>query len=149
MLISQISIYIENKKGTLHALTKTLAENGIDILALSIADTLDFGIVRIIVRENDIEKCVNVAKNDGYVAKLNHIVCISVKNEAGGLSKALAVIEDNNLSVEYLYSLNYIIGNNALIAMRLKGDNLTTEEIVKILTDNGINSVNQEEINRL
>lgn len=149
MLISQISIYLENKKETLHALTTTLAENDIDILALSIADTLDFGIVRIIVRESDIEKCINAARKDGYIAKLNHIFCISVKNESGGLNKALSVIKDNNLSVEYLYSLNYIIGNNALIAMRLKSENLTNEQIEKILTDNGITAVNQEDINRL
>lgn len=149
MLITQISVYLENIKGTLRSLTKTLAENDIDMLALSIADTTNFGIVRIVVRENDIESAIKALRDNGFVAKTNHVIGIAVPNQPAGLDKALAVIEENNVSIEYMYSLNYIIGNNALMVLRLNAQDMTKDEIAKMLQDNEITTISQEDVNKL
>lgn len=149
MLITQISVYLENIKGTLRSLTKTLAENNIDMLALSIADTTNFGIVRIVVRENDIDSAIKALRDNGFVAKTNHVIGVAVPNQPAGLDKALAVIEENNVSIEYMYSLNYIIGNNALMVLRLNAQDMTKDEIAKMLRDNEITTISQEDVNKL
>ena len=149
MLITQISVYLENNKGTLRSLTKTLAENDIDMLALSIADTTSFGIVRIVVREPDIETAVKALRENGFMAKTNHVICIAVPNQPAGLDKALAVIEENNISIEYMYSLNYIIGNKALMVLRLKSDEMERSKIAELLSENDIVMITQEDINKL
>ncbi len=149
MLITQISVYLENNKGTLRSLTKTLAENQIDMLALSIADTTSFGIVRIVVREPDIETAVKALRENGFMAKTNHVICIAVPNQPAGLDKALAVIEENNISIEYMYSLNYIIGNKALMVLRLKSDEMERAKIAELLCENEIVMVTQSDINKL
>lgn len=149
MLITQISVYLENNKGTLRSLTKTLAENDIDMLALSIADTTSFGIVRIVVREPDIETAVKALRENGFMAKTNHVICIAVPNQPAGLDKALAVIEENNISIEYMYSLNYIIGNKALMVLRLKSEEMERSKIAELLSENDIVMITQEDINKL
>ena len=119
MFITQISVYLENNKGTLRTLTKVLGENSIDILALSIADTTNFGIVRLVTREADTQKAIEVLKENGFIAKTNDVICVAVQNQPAGLDSVLEIIEDSNISIEYMYSLNYIIGNKALIVLRL------------------------------
>lgn len=149
MLITQISVYLENNKGTLRSLTKTLAEHNIDILALSIADTTHFGIVRLVVREADIEPAISSLKENGFVAKINHVICIAIPNQPAGLDTVLEIIENNNISIEYMYSLNYIIGNKALLVLRLSSPNMEKEAITNLLLENKVVLINQEEINRL
>ncbi len=149
MLITQISVYLENSNGTLRSLTKALADRNIDMLALSIADTMHFGIVRIVVRGCDIEPAIAALRENGFMAKTNHVICVAVPNQPAGLDKALAAIEDNNISIEYMYSLNYIIGNKALMVLRLKADNMEKEDIAALLGKNDIMLVSQEEINKL
>lgn len=149
MLITQISVYLENNKGTLRSLTKTLAENKIDMLALSIADTTNFGIVRIIVREKDIEPATKALRENGFMAKTNHVIGIAVPNQPAGLDSALATIEANNISIEYMYSLNYNIGSKAIMALRLSSQDMKKEDIDKMLSDNNVMTVSQEDINRL
>ncbi len=149
MFITQISVYLENNKGTLRTLTKTLSNNNIDLLALSIADTTHFGIVRVVVREADIDNAINTLRENGFVAKTNHVICVAVPNRPAGLDSVLAIIEKNNISIEYMYSLNYIIGNKALIVLRLSAENMEKEDIAKLLEEKEVILVNQEEINRL
>ena len=148
MFITQISVYLENSRGTLRTLTKTLGENNIDILALSIADTTNFGIVRFVAREADIEKAMLVLRENGFVAKINHVLCTAVPNQPAGLDSVLAIIEENDISIEYMYSLNYIIGNKALIVLRLSAEKMDNEEIARLLSAKVL-LVSQEEINRL
>ncbi len=148
MFVTQISVYLENSRGTLRTLTKTLGENNIDILALSIADTTNFGIVRFVAREDDIEKAMLVLRENGFVAKTNHVLCTAVPNQPAGLDSVLAIIEENNISIEYMYSLNYIIGNKALIVLRLSAEEMDKEEIAALLSAKVL-LVSQEEINRL
>ena len=149
MFITRISVYLENNKGTLRSLTKILAENNIDILALSVADTTHFGIIRIVVREGDIDVAIKTLRENGFMAKTNNVVCVAVPNQPSGLDSVLAVIEKNNISIEYMYSLNYIIGNKALLVLRLSAENMEKEQIAETLLKQGITLIKQEEINRL
>ncbi len=149
MFITQISAYLENNKGTLRTLTKVLGENNIDIIALSIADTTNFGIVRFVARETDTDKAMKALRENGFIAKTNNVICVAVPNQPSGLDSVLAIIEENNISIEYMYSLNYIIGNKALIVLRLSSENMEKEQIANLLISNDVMMVNQEEINRL
>lgn len=149
MFIKQISVYLENSKGTLRTLTKTLAENNIDMLALSIADTLHFGITRIVVREDDVEPAITALRENGFMAKTSQVLCVAVPNQPAGLDSVLSIIEENNISIEYMYSLNYIIGNKAMMILRLAAENMEAEEIANLLSQKDVMTVNQADINRL
>lgn len=149
MYITQISVYLENNKGTLRMLTKTLADTGVDMLALSVADTTHFGITRIVVRESDVEMAMNALRDNGFVAKKNEVICVAVANQPAGLDGVLKVIEENGISVEYMYSLNYNIGNKALIVLKLAKEGKTSAELQECLAENGVRLINQEEINLL
>lgn len=149
MFITQISVYLENNNGTLRTLTKTLGENDIDILALSIADTTNFGIVRLVTRENDINTAIKVLRESGFIAKTSEVICIAVPNKPAGLDSVLAIVENNGLAIEYMYSLNYNIGNKALIVLRLSSENMDGEKIADLLSKKGVTMVKQEEINIL
>ncbi len=145
MYISQISVYLENVKGTLNKLTKLLSENNMDILALAIADTAGFGIVRFIVHEDVIDPCISLLQSAGYSARKNKVICVKVANEPGGLNKALTVLEDASISIEYMYSFNYSEEGKALLIFRLSD----RDAGVAALQANGIAVATQEEINAL
>ena len=149
MFVTQISVYLENNKGTLRELTKTLAEKGIDMLALSIADTTHFGIIRLIVREADVDKTISALRTNGFVAKTNNVICVAVPNKPAGLDGVLEIIEKEEISIEYIYSLYYNIGSKALIILRLSSENMEKEQIAELLTEKGVSLINQEEINLL
>ena len=104
MFIKQISVFLENAVGALRELTELLGKGGIDLLALSIADTQNFGIVRIIISGADVDKAIQLLKDGGYIAKVNHVICAAVPDRPLGLCELLAVIEQAGLSVEYMYS---------------------------------------------
>ena len=149
MFITQISVYLENNQGTLRSLTKMLADNQIDMLALSVADTAHFGIVRIVVRESDVDKTLTVLRVNGFMAKKNHVLCAAVRNEPAGLHRVLAVIEENDISIEYMYSFNYNIEGNALIILRLSSSGMERAQIAELLSAKGIHFVSQDAVNAL
>jgi len=102
MIVNQIAVFIENKKGRLHELTSALGKAGIDVVALTIADTYDYGIVRLITRDND--RAVNVLKDAGFAATRADLFGIEVDDKPNGLAGALKVLEDGEIDIEYLYS---------------------------------------------
>ena len=104
MFIRQISVFLENTPGALRELTELLGKGGIDLLALSIADTQNFGIVRLIIHSDEIDPAMELLKQGGYVAKVNHVICAAVPDRPLGLCELLAIIEQAGLSVEYMYS---------------------------------------------
>ena len=104
MFIKQLSVFLENNPGTLRAMTELLGRGGIDMLALSIADTQSFGIVRTIINSSQIDDAVTLLRENGYICKVNHVICAEVPDRPLGLSELLAVIEESKLSVEYMYS---------------------------------------------
>ena len=149
MYITQISVYLENNHGTLRSLTKTLADSGIDMLGMSIADTSSFGIARIVVREKDFTPAVSALIDAGFMAMKNQVLCAAVPNKPAGLDSVLAVLEDKNIFIEYMYSFNYSMDGNALMILRLSSETMDNDAIAKLLTDNGVKLCSQEEVNAL
>jgi hypothetical protein len=145
MFITQISVFLENARGTLREMTKLLAENEIDIMALSIADTSNFGIVRMIIREACIDKALNCLKNAGFMVKKTNVICVGVPNKPGALDNILAIIEETDISIEYIYSFNYGVEGDALFVLRL----LDSQKVIELFKERNIRMYSQEEINRL
>lgn len=118
MLIKQISVFVENRQGRLHMLTEVLANEGIDLKAMTIADTTDFGIMRCIVA--DPEKTLKVIQANNFTATITEVVAVEVPDVPGGLSKVLKILDEANISVEYLYSFVRKHKDNALIIFRVE-----------------------------
>ena len=138
MFIKQISVFLENNPGTLREMTELLGKGGIDLLALSIADTQSFGIVRTIVHSEQIDPAMKLLRDNGYVARVNHVICASVPDRPLGLSELLAVIEKSGLSVEYMYSfLRAAVPGTAHLILRLddgkKAEQVFDEHRIKML----------------
>ena len=104
MFIKQISVFLENKVGVLREVSELLGNAGIDMLALAVADTQSFGIVRIIVKDDMIDPALAILRGNGYIAKVNNVICAQVADKPNGLASLLAIIEEAGLSVEYMYS---------------------------------------------
>lgn len=104
MFIKQISVFLENTPGSLREMTELLGKGGVDLLALSLADTQNFGIVRLIVHSEQIDPAVALLKQNGYIARVNHVICAAVPDRPLGLCELLSIIEQAGLSVEYMYS---------------------------------------------
>jgi hypothetical protein len=136
MRVEQISVFLENKAGRLAEVTRILAESGINIRALSLADTSDFGILRLIVNDNN--KAKEVLAAHGFTVGKTDVVAVEVEDRPGGLHKILDVLFRANINVEYMYAFVQQSGDNAVIIFRF--DNL--DEAVKVLTANGVTVIN-------
>ena len=139
-MIKQLSVFIENKKGRLAKITGVLADAGIDLIALSIADTTNFGIMRGIVKDPD--KAVNILKENGFTASLAEVFVVEVPDEPGGLSNVLQLLDEADVSIEYLYSFVFAQNENALILFRVEDIDGAVAKLkqngVKLLTSNDI-----------
>ena len=127
MGIKQLSVFLENKKGTLHEVTDVLAKAGIDLRSMCIADTSDYGIVRMITTEPERAKAVLEAA--GHTANLRTVTAFSVPDQPGGLSAALCVLEERGVNIEYLYALVTTVEGKAFAVMRTD-DRARAEEIL-------------------
>ncbi len=116
MKIRQLSIFLENRIGRLAAVIRILGEAGIDILAISVADTADFGILRLIVR--DIDRAQQVLKDHGVVCKLNNVTVVEVEARPGSLGKVLSLLDDAGVNIEYMYAIAQTRCVNALMVFR-------------------------------
>ena len=146
MFISQISVFLENNPGTLRAMTELIGQGGIDLLALSIADTQSFGIVRMIVHSDQIDLAMKLLKEGGYIAKINHVICASVPDRPLGLSELLAVIERAGLSVEYMYSfLRTNANGTAHMILRLNDG----QKAAQVFAEKGVVMLNQTDVDNL
>jgi len=143
MFVKQISVFLENTKGSLSRLTRLLSKGGIDLIALSIADTENYGIMRCIV--SDTEKGIKIMREAGYVARLTDVLAVSVPDQPGGLAGVLALLNAAEVSVEYLYSFVRNSGTNALVIFRLN-DN---ERGMRVLEEGDITLLTQEEVRSL
>ena len=144
MTINQLSIFVENKPGAMCAMTKVLAENGIDMRALSLAETKDFGIARIIV--DDVYKATTVLKDEGYVHSLTPVLGVAIPDSPGGLNKVLEVLADANANVEYMYAfLGSKNANNAYMIFRVENAN----DAAAALAAQGIKTVTQDEMDKI
>ena len=114
MPIKQLSISLENKTGRINEVTKILGKNGINMHAFSMAETTDFGILRLIV--NEVEKAVEVLRNADFAVMLTDVVCISCPNVAGSLSVILEKLAENDIFIEYMYA--FAEGDKANVVIR-------------------------------
>lgn len=128
MAISQISVFVENRPGRLADITAVLAKNSIDIRALSVADTSDYGILRLIV--NDPKSAVEVLRSEGMTASATQVLGIIIPDEPGGLARAIKVLSDAQISVEYAYAFITPSVGNAYVIIRVE-DNDKASEILK------------------
>ncbi len=132
MKVEQISIFLENKSGRLADVTGVLAKAGINIRALTLADTTDFGILRLIV--NDTEKAKQVLKDNDFTVGKTEVIAVEVKDDPGGLATILDVIQRENINVEYMYAFLEKHEDKAIIIFRF--DDL--EKAIAVLNNAGI-----------
>ena len=129
MLVNQIAVFLENRTGRLLSLSKALSDSGIDLVTLNIADTSDFGIVRMITSDN--EKAAKALKEAGFVVKQTELVSIEVDDTPGGLTKVLEALGDSDIDIEYLYS--YAKSNSSKASILFKTSDI--DKANKILKD--------------
>ena len=139
-MVKQISVFLENSKGRLANMTKTLGDAGVDLLALSIADTASFGILRAIVSDTD--KAMKVLKSEGYTANTTEVLAVIVPDVPGGLASVLALLNDAHVNVEYLYSFVRKTEGNALILFKVD----KVAEAAETLAGAGMKMLDQPEI---
>jgi hypothetical protein len=140
MNVEQISIFIENKSGRLAEVTKILGNVGVNIRALSLADTSDFGILRLIV--NDREKAQATLKELGFTVSKTEVVAVEVPDQPGGLASILEVLDRDAINVEYMYAFVERCGANAVIIFRFD----ETQKAITALQANGFNILDGERL---
>ena len=118
MRVEQIAFFLENKSGRLAEITAILADNGINIRALSVADTADFGILRLIVDKVELAK--TVLKENGFTVGKTNVLAVEVPDRTGGLATVLKSIEAAGLNVEYMYAFVNKTGENAVLIFRFE-----------------------------
>jgi hypothetical protein len=142
MSVEQISIFLENKSGRLAEVTSVLSQAGINIRALYLADTADFGILRLIV--DDTEKARQALKDKGFTVEKTKVVAVEVPDKPGGLSIILNAIDAEGINVEYMYAFVEKSGENAIVVFRFDED-----RSVETLRKAGVKILEGEELSRL
>lgn len=137
MAIKQVSVFVENKQGALWEITDALSKKGVNMQALTLADTADFGIMRMIV--TDTEKARDALVELGYLVKVNEVVAVEMENKPGALAEIVAVLGEAEMSIEYIYAFVAVCGKNARVVIRVN-DN---EKAEALLADKGIKVVNE------
>lgn len=127
MLIKQISIFVENKPGRLSGITNLLKDNDIDIRALSVADTKDFGILRLIVNKPDL--ACEALKAADFTVSITNVVAIGIDDKPGGLAKAMDSLYEANISVEYMYAFISKSENQAYVILRVENNDNAVEAL--------------------
>ena len=143
MKLTQISIFLENRKGRLYEVCSVLGENKVNIRALTVAESEEFGILRIVV--DDPEKAARVLKKNGFVASLTDIVAVEVDDKPGGLSKILKIFSQSNINVEYMYGFVEKRSDRALLVFRFD----EPDKAIELLKKKKISVVGKKEIGGL
>ena len=142
-LIKQISVFLENKSGRLSDILNVIGKNGIDISALSIADTTDFGIVRMIV--NDPDKAAEILKSNNLVVKVTDVIALAVADKPGGLAGEIEKLKNPGISIEYMYAFIGKSDKGALVIVRVENP----EKALEVLKDENVTVVSPEEVYRM
>lgn len=136
MRVQQISVFLENRAGRIAEVTAVLAETGVNIRALSMADTSDFGVLRLIV--NDTQKAESALKARGFTVGKTNVVAVEVQDRPGGLHHILSVLHQAGINVEYMYAFVQQSGDNAVMIFRFD----QTDEALQCLAANDITVIN-------
>jgi len=142
-MVKQISVFIENKHGSMKEVLNILAENNINIDALSVADTTEFGVARMIVSNPELAQ--RVLSEEGIIVRVCKITAVAVADEPGALMKTFSILEDNNIAIEYMYAFGEKVGGNSVIAIRTDNQEFAKECLVK----GGVKVIEQSDIEAL
>jgi len=140
MKVEQISVFLENKPGALAEVTRILGESGVNIRALSLADTKDFGILRLIVNDN--EKAKEVLGRKGLTVRKTEVVAIEVPDRPGGLADIMKLLAEAAINVEYLYAFVQRSGQNAIIIFRFD----ETDRAITVLSAKNVHILQGKEV---
>ena len=140
MKAEQISVFIENKSGRLADVTRVLGEAGVNIRALSLADTSDFGILRLIVNDREVAK--SILKENGFTVSKTEVVAVEVEDRPGGLYRILQKLDSEGINVEYMYAFVERLSENAVIIFRFD----ETEKAIQVLLEGGFNVLEGEKL---
>jgi hypothetical protein len=142
-MVKQISVFLENKEGRLAEVTKTVADNGINIRAMSIADTTDFGILRLIV--DDPQKAQKVLEGAQYTVKVKDVLAVGINDEPGALAKVLDILLKSDIAIEYMYAFLGKCKGMALVILKLSDNG----KAVASLAQQGVSVIAGEELYNL
>ena len=143
MKVKQISVFLENRSGRLAQVSQILADNCVNIRALSLADTADFGILRVIV--DDAKKASDVLKAAGYTLNETDVVAVEVSDQPGGLAKVLSYLWKAELDVEYMYAFIQGSENSAIMIFRFEN----TDKAIQVFKESNVRILSGEEVCRL
>lgn len=140
MLVEQIAVFLENKSGRLAEITTVLAEHDVNIRALSVADTADFGILRLIV--DKVETAKTVLKDNGFTVGKTHVIAVEVEDKTGGLAKVLRSLHKEDINVEYMYAFVNKTAENAVLIFRFE----KMDKAIETLQKDGFTILSREQI---
>ena len=143
MSLKQLTVFVENKQGALVDITETLANHNVNLRALSIADTEEFGILRLIVSDN--ETACKTLTDEGYLLKITEVVGVKIGDEPGKLSKALSVLDEKGINMEYIYAFMARTEKHAYVVLRV-ADNAAAEAA---LEDAGFHLITDADVLKL
>ncbi len=143
MAIRQLTVFVENKQGAVVSITETLSAHNINIRALSIAETQDFGILRLIV--NDEETAEKILKDEGYLIKITDVVGVKIGDAPGKLSSALKALDENKINIEYLYAFMARTEKHAYVVIRVENNDAAENALrsagFKIVTESDVDKL--------
>ena len=142
MYIHQISVFIENKPGNIADFTSFLAKNEIDMRAFQIADSSDYGIIRIIT--DDPFNTLTLLKDNNWICKLTHVIGVKLPDKPGAMANAMNILAAENISVDYVYAFLARGTDDALMVFRVKDEE--TDNVARLLAKNGMKIIEQEDL---
>ncbi len=140
MNVTQISVFLENRAGQLSNITRVLSENGVDLRAINIAETQDYGVLRIIPA--DAQKASSVLLENGFIMAMTPVIAVAVPDRPGGLNSLLEALSEENIGIEYMYSVFSMNSGEALMVLQV-GE---AEKVSEILSTKGFRTVAIEDI---
>lgn len=143
MKVSQLSVFIENKSGRLADVTRSLSDSGINIRALSIADTIDYGLLRLIV--DDPVAARNALASGGFTVTLTEVLAIEVPDQPGGLAGIIDILAEAGVNIEYMYAFVGTSGENAIVIFRIE----RVDEAIPFLQQKGVRILTGDELHSL
>lgn len=143
MAIKQLSVFVENEKGKLSEITDLIAKAGVDMRAMSIADTSEFGILRLIVKEPD--KVKAILEESGFISTLNDVIGVEISDKPGGLAQIVSLFASNGINMEYMYAFLTRIEGKAYLVVRVDD----TKAVEKLLASENIQILSAADIDNM
>lgn len=142
-MATQISVFIENKEGRIKNAIDTLAKAGVNIRALSVGDTTKYGILRLIVSDN--ETAIKALESDGFIVKESEVVVVVVPDKPNGLNSTLSILDDADINLEYIYAFVSNQPDEAIVAMKVED----TEKAIRVFEKNNAKILKKEDLEKI